>query len=219
MLAITTMLAVVSCSATTGIPQAAETTASSSVAPPLATGASTSSRSILDPDDGTASDAACKLVSWQDLPADVRSATWAPRPKKVEDNPNIADCWLDNSSLGVIVHGPGKPGGGNYQPASDYFIVHVNLGKDIYADPSSYRGDPTFTEVREITIDGEYPGVLLRDYAGIGDGTAPRCVVAFRTTKNKALVRITNSRFANHDVCDLAIGLAERLAPRVDEPR
>lgn len=171
-----------------------------------------------DPDhDGSASDAACQIVSWADLPGRVRSPTSKPKPVAIADAPNVADCRLDNSDLGKITLSPDCPQTlCDYHPASNYFIVHVSLGRELAVDSASYRGDCDFREVRDIAVHG-FPGVLTRTNNGADD--PPVCAVGFRADNSeKALVTITNRRFPEYDPCALALLLATRLAPRVQRP-
>jgi hypothetical protein len=213
-------LALSSTSALSGSPVAANTAPTISSRPsrpssPRPAPTTTSKRSILEPDPD-ANPAACNIVSWEDLPPDVRSKTFTPAPRSTE-NPNVFMCWLDNSDLSIVVRGPSDPPGspGDNKPSSLYFKVKVYLGRDINADVNDHKDNPKLDEVREVTVGDEYPGVLVRDRANDGKKDVPRCFVAFRAPGNKALAEITNDRFPQYNVCDLAMQLAEKIAPRV----
>lgn len=172
----------------------------------------TSKRNILEPEPD-ANPAACNIVSWEDLPPDVRSKTMTPQPRSTED-PHVFLCWLDNSKAGVVVNNPSQRPGA-HASATLYFKVEVLLGPDINADVNDHQGNPKLDEVRAVTVADQYPGVLVRDRSSDGTKFIPRCFIAFRAHGNKALAEITNDRFPQYAACDLAMQLAERIAPRV----
>lgn len=213
-----TAAALAACTSTRGIPvPASGCTASTSTSTPTSPATWTTGPSRRDSDDDReANDAACRIVSWADLPSRVRSPRSQPKPVAAADNPNIADCRLDNSDLGEITLSSTCPQTlCDYHPAENYFIVHVLLGNELAVDPANYRGDCDFREVRDITIHN-YPAVWARDNNTIDQ--PPACLIGFRTDRNrKAIVRITNRRFPEYDPCALGLLLATRLAPRVDQ--
>jgi hypothetical protein len=216
-IAVVVPLTLAGTSTMSGYPLAANTKSTTSTRPsrpssPRPPPTTTSKRSILVPDPD-ANPAACNIVSWEDLPPQVRSKTFTPAPRSTED-PNVFMCWLDNSLVGVAVNAPSQ-GPGAHPSGTLYFKVNVYLGKDINADVGDHQGNPKLDDVREITVRDEYPGVLVRDRANDGTKDVPRCFVAFRAPRNKALAEVTNDRFPQYDVCDLAMQLAGKIAPRV----
>lgn len=174
---------------------------------------------------GPPSDAACKLVSWDDLPAEVRSAS---RPEPVGDaDPVQAACRLDNSILAVISGLPPRgslprlpeatslPNLTSLPPLPDikvdtsnpqYFFVRLSIGPQVRTSPGSYD-NPEDVEV------GGSTGVRSR---GVTESTGvPFCVVAFRGERTKAAVAVVNTRFPAVEACAVALDVARRVAPRL----
>lgn len=152
--------------------------------------------------------AACGLIAWTDLPAEVRSATSKPTPVSTE-GPDNAACRLDNTVLGTITGtGPGYSESIPSMPTADfshpeYFIVRVTIGSHVSVDPSNYP------QAQEILV-ADYAGLVA---PGRSEEGAPYCRVVYQG-QTKTLVGVVNNRFPKFDPCDLAVSVAEAVASR-----
>ena len=139
---------------------------------------------------------ACQLVSWGDLPPDLAGNTPAAPHPLLREGSDV--CQLDGSTAGQRA---------NQSPVVvGTFTITVAVGQ-FHTGPAEVPG------AVPVAVAGR-SGFQVRDQT---DTTppAPRCSVVSPAGSTAVVVVVVNSRFPAHDVCDLAMALAEHIVPRV----
>lgn len=144
----------------------------------------------------------CTVLSWDDLPPEVRHPQQRPpRPwRGPESNPLLVDagCRLENSLVTV----------GGTEASHEVFLVIVAWSPKLIYDAGAYhaRAEPASIEGR--------PALISPSTGHNGMREIRMCYVAMRAEGGGAAVEVANNRF-RVDECELAVRLARLVARRI----